>query len=432
MRLDRYDEGDMTNDEARHGPLTDITVLDLTWVLAGPYASMILADMGAGVIKVERPPFGDVGRTTGPYIGEQSAYFFSVNRGKRSIAIDLKSEAGRDLFLRLAEKADVVMENFTPGTMDRLGLGYETLRARNPRLIYSATSGFGQTGPDRERPALDVIVQGMGGIMSITGEPGGPPIRPGISQGDITAGLFTAVGILSALHERERSGEGQMLDLSMLDSQIAILENPFARYFATGEVPGPLGTRHPSTTPFQAFPTKDGWIVIAMAWGVENMWELFCVKIGRPELIDDKRFDTPGLRTKNHAILEPILNEALRQKTTGDWMPEFDAIGLPCGPLNDIPHAAEQPQVVAREMLKDVPHPEGFSLRITDTPIKLSRTPGGIQGPPPIAGADTDDVLRTLLGLTGAQIAELREKAVVFGPLPSPVPRILEHEKRIS
>jgi CoA:oxalate CoA-transferase len=432
MRLDRYDEGDMTSHETRHGPLTDITVLDLTWVLAGPYASMILADMGADVIKVERPPFGDVGRTTGPYIGEQSAYFFSVNRGKRSIVIDLKSEEGRELFFRLAEKADVVMENFTPGTMDRLGIGYETLRARNPRLVYSATSGFGQTGPDRERPALDVIVQGMGGIMSITGEPGGPPIRPGISQGDITAGLFTAVGILSALHERERSGEGQMLDLSMLDSQIAILENPFARYFATGEVPGPLGTRHPSTTPFQAFPTKDGWIVIAMAWGVENMWELFCVKIGRPELIDDKRFDTPGLRTKNHAILEPILNEALRQKTTGDWMPEFDAIGLPCGPLNDIPHAAEQPQVVAREMLKDVPHPEGFSLRITDTPIKLSRTPGGIQGPPPIAGADTDDVLRTLLGLTGAQIAELREKAVVFGPLPSPVPRILEHEKRIS
>jgi len=420
------------SEPSRRGPLTDVTVLDLTWVLAGPYASMILADMGADVIKVERPPFGDVGRTTGPYIGEQSVYFFSINRGKRSIAIDLKSGEGRDLFLRLAEKADVVMENFTPGTMDRLGLGYEALRARNPRLVYSATSGFGQTGPDRERPALDVIVQGMGGIMSITGEPGGPPIRPGISQGDITAGMFTAIGILAALHERERSGEGQMLDLSMLDAQIAILENPFARYFATGEVPKPLGTRHPSTTPFQAFPTKDGWIVIAMAWGVENMWELFCVAIGLPELIDDQRFDTPGLRTKNHAVLEPILNEALRQKTTTEWIPEFDAISLPCGPLNDIPHAAAQPQVVAREMLKDVPHPEGFSLRIADTPVKLSRTPGGIQGPPPIAGADTDAVLRSLLNMSDAEIARLREKRVIFGPLPSPVPRILEHEKRVS
>ena len=232
-------------ESSRRGPLTDITVLDPTWVLSGPFAAMILADMGADVIKAERPPYGDVGRTTAPYIGEESAYFFSVNRGKRSICIDLKSEGGRDLFLRLAEKADVVMENYTPGTMERLGIGYEALRVRNPRLVYSATSGFGQTGPDRERPALDIIVQGMGGIMSITGEPGGPPVRPGISQGDITAGLYTAIGILAALHERERSGEGQMIDISMLDCQIAILENAFARYFATGEVPKALGTRHP-------------------------------------------------------------------------------------------------------------------------------------------------------------------------------------------
>jgi crotonobetainyl-CoA:carnitine CoA-transferase CaiB-like acyl-CoA transferase len=271
-----------TDPPARHGPLTDIVVFDLTWVLAGPYAAMILTDMGADVIKVERPPFGDVGRTTAPYIGDESVYFFSVNRGKQSICLDLKSDAGRELFLRLVEKADVVMENFTPGTMDRLGLGYETLRARNPRLIYSATSGFGQTGPDRERPALDIIVQGMGGIMSITGEPGGPPVRPGVSQGDITAGLFTAVGILSALHERERSGEGQMLDVSMLDSQIALMENPIARYFATGEIPQKLGTRHPSTTPFQAFPTADGYVVVALYWGVENQWELFCVTVGVP------------------------------------------------------------------------------------------------------------------------------------------------------
>ncbi len=367
--------GLVMTERERGGPLVGLTVLDLTWVLSGPFASMILCDLGADVIKVERPPYGDVARTTGPYIGDWSTYFFSINRGKKSICLDLKKQEGKDLFLRLVDKADVVIENFTPGTMEGLGLGYETLAARNPHLIYAATSGFGQTGPDRERPALDIIVQGMGGIMSITGEPDGPPVRPGISQGDITAGLYTAIGVLAAVHERERSGKGQMLDISMLDCQIAILENAFARYFATGEVPKPIGTRHPLATPFQAFPTKDGWIVVALSWGVENQWELFCATIGRQELIDDPRFDTPGLRTRHHAELEPVLNEALREKTTGEWLREFDAIGLPCGPLNDIPHAAKQPQVKAREMLVDVEHRDGFSLKIANTPVKLGRTP---------------------------------------------------------
>jgi CoA:oxalate CoA-transferase len=401
-------------------------------VLSGPFASMVLVDLGADVIKVERPPFGDVARTTGPYIGDWSTYFFSINRGKKSMVMNLKRPEGRDLFLRLVEKADVVMENYTPGTMEKLGVGYETLSARNPRLIYAATSGFGQTGPDRDRPALDIIVQGMGGIMSITGEPGGPPVRPGISQGDITAGLYTAIGILAALQERERSGRGQMLDISMLDCQIAILENAFARYFATGEVPTPIGTRHPLATPFQALPTRDGWIVVALSWGVENQWELFCATIGRQELIDDLRFDTPGLRTKHHAELEPVLIEALRQKTTVEWLREFDAIGLPCGPLNDIPSAAEHPQVKAREMLVDVEHPDGFSLKIADTPLKLTRTPGGIQGPPPALGEHTEEVLSHLLGLSPADIASLREAEVVFGPLPSPVARIREHEAGLA
>ena len=407
-----------------HRPLSDLTVLDLTWILSGPFASMILCDMGADVIKVERPPYGDIARTTGPYIGDESGYFFSVNRGKRSICIDLRNKQGRETFLRLAENADVVMENFTPGTMGALGLGYDVLSARNPRLVYAATSGFGQTGPERDRPALDVIVQGMGGIMSITGEPDGPPVRPGVSQGDITAGLFTAIGILSALHERERSGQGQLVDISMLDCQIAILENAFVRYFATGEPPKPIGTRHPLTTPFQAFPTAGGWIVIAIAPGVENQWELFCVKIGRADLIDDPRFDTPGLRTKNHAVLEPMLIEALKVKTAEEWLREFDAIGLPCGPLNDIQHAAEQAQVKAREMLVDVEHPSGFSLKIPDTPIKLSRTPGGIAGPPPGIGEHTDEVLSSMLGLSAQEIAGLREAGAVFGPLPSPVPLV--------
>jgi len=410
-------------------PLSDITVLDLTWVLAGPFAAMVLRDLGAQVIKVERPPFGDVARTTAPYINNESGYFFSVNRGKKSICLNLKRPEGKDLFLRLAEKADVVMENFTPGTMESLGLGYDVLSGRNPRLIYAATSGFGQTGPERLRPALDIVVQGMGGIMSITGEPGGPPVRPGISLGDIAAGLYTAIGILAALHERERSGRGQMLDISMLDCQIAIQENAFMRYFATGEVPKPIGTRHPLTTPFQAFPTKDGWIVLALSWGVENQWELFCATIGRADLIDDPRFDTPGLRTQHHAELEPMLNEALRRRTTEEWLREFDAIGLPCGPLNDIPHAAEQPQVKARDMLVEVEHPAGFSLKLPNSPVRLSRTPSGIQGPPPALGEHTDEVLASLLGLSDREIADLRGEGVAYGPLPSPVPWILEREQ---
>lgn len=410
------------------GPLSDIIVLDLTWVLAGPFASMILCDLGAQVIKVERPPYGDVARTTGPYLKDESCYFFSVNRGKKSICIDLKSRRGVELFLRLAEKADVVMENYTPGTMEKLGLGADVLLARNPRLIYAATSGFGQTGPERSRPAMDIVVQGMGGIMSITGEPGGPPVRPGISLGDIAAGLYTAIGILAALHERQRSGQGQFIDVSMLDCQIAILENAFVRYFASGEIPQPMGSRHPLTAPFQAFPTKDGWIVLAVSWGVENQWELFCATIGHLELIDDPRFDTPGRRGQNHDVLEPILNEALRQKTTQEWLREFDAIGLPCGPLNNIAQAAQHPQVLARDMLVEVAHPAGFSLKLPNIPIKLSRTPGGIHGPSPAIGEHSDEVLSRLLDLSPAEIAELRQAQVVFGPLPSPVPLLEESQ----
>ena len=395
------------------GPLEGITILDLTWVLSGPYASMVLCDLGAEVIKVERPPYGDIARTTGPHVNGESCYFFSINRGKKSIAIDLSRDEGRELFLRLVEQVDVVMENFTPGTMDRRGIGYEALRKRNPRLVYAATSGFGQTGPDRLRSALDIVVQGMGGVMSITGHPGGPPTRPGLSLGDIAGGLFTAIGVLAALQERERSGEGQLVDVSMLDCQIAILENAFVRYFATGDLPGPIGTRHPLATPFQAFPTKDGHIVLALSWGVENQWELFCALIGRSELINDQRFETSGSRTEHHAELEPILSEALRQRPTEEWLREFDTIGLPCGPLNNIAQAAELPQVKAREMLVEVEHPVIGKLPLANTPVKLSRTPGGIRGPSPSVGQHTDEVMRKLLDLAGDELGRLREAEVI-------------------
>ena len=398
------------------GPLADIKVLDLTWILSGPYASMVLCDLGAEVIKVERPPYGDVARTTGPHVNGESSYFFSINRGKESIVLDLKRQEGRDLFLRLAEKVDVVMENFRPGIMESLGLGYEALSQRNPRLIYAATSGFGQTGPDRLRPALDIVVQGMGGVMSITGEPGGRPVRPGLSLGDIAGGLFTAIGILAALHERQSSGLGQMVDISMLDCQIAILENAFARYSATGEAPKALGTRHPLATPFQAFPTKDGYLVLALAFGVDNAWQLFCALVGHPEIIDDPRFATPALRTRNHGELEPILNEAMSRRTTAEWLAEFDAVGFPCGPLHTIPEAASHRQVIAREMLVDVESDRGNRLRIANSPLKLSRTPGKVRGGPPPLGRDTRRILRDLLGLNDGEIeAEYARGAAAEG-----------------
>ena len=417
------------------GPLAGLTVLDLTWVLSGPYCAMTLADLGADVIKVERPPYGDISRTTGPFLHadgaaadggplEESAYFYSINRGKRSIALDLRSERGRETFRRLVASADVLLENFTPGTMNRLGLGYEALRAINPRLIYCAISGFGQTGPDANLPALDVIVQGTGGIMSITGEPGGPPVRVGTSIGDVAAGLYAAIGVLAALRARDSSGEGQFVDISMLDCQFAIQENAYSRYFATGERPGPLGTRHPATTPFQAFPTADGWLVIALAFGAENQWQLLCGLLGTVELLDDERFETSGKRTANHALLEPVLNAAFKKRTTAEWLDDLRAVGIPCGPVNGIPEAAASPQAAARGMFRDVPHPKGMSLRLVDSPLKLSATPAGIKGPPPTVGQDTRAVLRELAGCDAAEVAALLDDGVAIETTPAAAPAI--------
>jgi len=395
------------------GPLEGIKVLDLSWVLAGPFASMILCDLGAEVVKVERPDGGDVARGAAPLKDGVSYYFFSINRGKKSITVDLKSERGRELFLRLVKEADVLLENFVPGTMAKLGLSYEVIREQNPALIYAACSGFGQTGPYANKPALDIVVQGMGGIMSITGEPGGGPVRPGTSLGDITAGLFTAIGILAALQERNSSGLGQMVDISMLDCQVAILENAFARYFATGEIPGPLGTRHPSATPFQAFPTKDGHIVLALSWGLEDQWALFCAKIDRVDLIDDPRFETGPLRTQHHSELEPLLIEALRTKTTEEWIKEFEEIDMPCGPINTIDKVAADPQIKAREMLVEISHPQAGSLVVPNTPVKLSRTPGRVDKPAPELGEHTAEILSRWLSMTEEEIEALKRDNII-------------------
>ncbi len=401
------------------GPLAGIRVLDLSWVLAGPFCTMTLADLGADVVKCERPPFGDVARTTGPLIDGESGYFFSVNRGKRSISLDLKQDEGRELFKQLVPEFDVLVENFTPGTMASLGLGYDVLSAINPRLIFASISGFGQTGPMSTRPALDVVVQGAGGILSLTGEPGGPPIKPGTSLGDIAGGLYATIGITSALFERERSGVGQYIDIAMLDCQVAILENAFIRYAITGEVPGPTGTRHPWAVPFQAFPTSDGYFVLALAWGVPNQWALLCSEIERVDLIDDPRFATADARSQNHALLEPELNATFRTRTAAQWIARLEQYSIPCGPLNTIPEVLAMPQLAARNMFVPVEHRVLGRLPLVNTPINLSRTPGGVRGSSPDMGEHSRAVLRDDLGLDEATLDDLVAREVVWVERPS-------------
>ncbi len=395
------------------GPLTGVAVLDLTRILAGPYCTMVLSDLGADVVKIEHPQGGDVARGNGPFADGVSTYFLSLNRGKRSVTLDLAADEGRDLFVKLCQKADVVVENFKPGVMARLRLDYDSLKARNPRLVYCSISGFGQSGPYAGLPALDVIVQGMGGIMSITGEPGGPPIRPGASIGDIAAGLFAAVGILAALMERTASGQGQYIDIGMLDCQVAVQENAFSRFLNAGDLPQPLGTRHPVFTPFQAFEAKDGWIVVAIVGGRNDQWPLCCATIDRLDLMDDSGYADGWLRTQNYQRLEPVLAEALRQRTVDEWVAAFREVGIACGPVNSIDRVASDPQIAARKMIVDVPGEEARHLKVVNTPVKLSRTPGGVAGGSPALGEHAEAVLGDWLGLTAAQVRRLRDAGVV-------------------
>jgi CoA:oxalate CoA-transferase len=352
------------------GPLSGVTVIDLTRVLAGPYCTMILADLGARVIKVEHPETGDDSRHFGPFMNGQSAYFGSLNRGKESIALNLKDNADKAIFEKLLASADVLVENYRGGTMEKLGFGWDTLHERFPRLIYASASGFGHTGPYMKRPAYDMVVQAMGGIMSVTGHPDQPPVRVGTSVGDITAGLFTAVGINGALLHREKTGEAIKVDVGMLDCQVAILENAIARYAATGEVAGPLGARHPSITPFAAFEAKDGWIIIAA--GNDTLFRRMCEAIGAPELPDDPRFVTNGLRTDNEAALSEAINAALRARTVDQWLAMLEKAGVPCGPINAIDQVLSDPHVLARNMVVTSEDPDSGKLLMAGNPIKMS------------------------------------------------------------
>ena len=393
------------------GPLEGIKVLDLTRVLAGPYATMILSDLGADVIKIEQPEIGDESRNFGPFKNGFSLYFMSVNRGKRSITLDLKTDRGKDIFKQLVKQSDILVENFRPGTMKKLGLDYETLAAEHPALIYAACSGFGQTGPFAEKGAYDMIIQGMGGIISITGEPDGPPVRVGTSISDITAALFTTIGILSALHNRNSTGKGQLVDVAMLDSLVAVLESAIVRYFATDEIPQPLGSRHPAITPFEAFESADGHIIIAI--GNDTLWAKFCEHVDQKNLISDPRFSTNVERTANHSELFPILSEIMRQRTTDEWIDALENIGVPCGPINTIDKVVNHPQVQARDMITQVIHQMTGAVEVPGLPIKLSDTPGDVDIPAPNLGEHTVEILTDVLKMSTDEVKQLKQERII-------------------
>ena len=392
-------------------PLDGIKVLDLTRVLAGPYATMLLGDLGAEVIKIEQPGTGDESRNFGPFKNGFSLYFMSVNRGKRSVTLNLKTERGLAIFKQLLAQTDILVENFRPGIMKNLGLDYETLKADHPSLIYAACSGFGQTGPYTQQGAYDMIIQGMGGIISITGEPEGPPVRVGTSISDITAALFTTIGILSALHHRNQTGRGQFVDVAMLDSLVAVLENAVVRYFATGEAPKPLGARHPAITPFEAFASADGYVIIAL--GNDVLWSKFCEHVDRKELISDERFQTNADRTENHSELFPILSEIMSQRTTDDWIDALGNIGVPCGPINTMDKVVSHPQVQAREMITRVAHQITGEVEVPGVPIKLSETPGNVDAPAPSLGEHTTEILTSVLKMSPDEVAKLKQDGVI-------------------
>ena len=397
----------------RKKPLEDIVVLDLTRVLAGPYCAMILANLGAKLIKVERPKTGDDSRSFGPYKNGQSAYFVSLNRGKKSIAIDLKNPEGKQIIKELAKVSDVVLENFRPGTTRKLGLSYDVLSQINPRIIYAAVSGFGHSGPYSERPAYDMLAQGMGGIMSITGQPGGEPTRVGSSIGDIIAGMFGAIGIISAIYERVFTGRGQMVDVAMLDGQVAVLENAIARYAINGEVPGPLGSRHPSISPFGGFKTKDSWVIIAC--GNQIIWERFCRAIGREDLMEIPEFATNDKRTENYKKLKPIMDEIVQQKTTQEWLELLEKHNVPSGPINTIDKLFDDPQVKSRNMLIKAEQPGMGTIYVAGNPIKLSTLKEeAVTDPAPKIGEHSEEILKTFLNYSDAMINELKAKNVIF------------------
>lgn len=396
------------------GTLSGVTVLDLTRIISGPYGTMLLAFLGAEVIKIEEPLEGDTARRTSLYYQDGlSAVFVAGNVGKKSVTLNLKPEKGRALFLRLVESADVVIDNFRPGTMERLGLGYETLKTVNPRIIACSISGYGAWGPLKDAPAFDLTVQAMAGSMSMTGEKGRPPVKMGVPIGDLAAGMAGALGVTAALYRRERTGHGEQIDVAMFDVQVSLLHYHAQYYLASGERPEPVGSAHPNVVPYQAFETRDGYLVVAL-WGVNHLWPVLCEAIERPDLAQDDRFATNEKRVKHQELLVPILEEVFKARTAGQWMAVFEQHGIPAAPVHTIDEVLALPQVAAREMLLTLTHPAtGNPLTVLGSPVKLGgdRAEGVL--PPPLLGQHTEEVLTGWLGLSEAEVLALRQEKVI-------------------
>ena len=392
--------------------LEGIRVLDLTRALAGPFCTLMLGDNGADVIKVEMPGSGDDTRKWGPpFIGEESAYFLSINRNKRSLTLNLRDPQAKEIFLKLAKDCDVIVENFTPGVMERFGLDYDAVKETNPNVIYCSISGFGQDGPYRSRPAYDQIMQGIGGLMSITGEPDGEPQKIGIAVTDIGAGMWAAFAIMAAVHHRSQSGAGQYIDVSMMDAQVAWLTYQAGYFFANGTPPKRMGAAHPTLVPYQAFMCQDGKY-INVAVGSDRIWERFCQGMNREDLKDHPDYASNGDRVRNRGAMVSLLQEYFLTRPVADWVKDLQAVNVPCGPINDLADVFADAQILARNMYQEMPHPTLGSIKQTGLPIKFSATPGGLDRHPPLLGEHNEEVL-TSLGYSDEDIRGFQESAVI-------------------
>ena len=393
-------------------PLTGIRVLDLSRVLSGPFATMVLADLGAEVIKVESPSKGDDTRSYGPpFIQGESTYYLAINRSKLGITLNFKTDRGRKLLDRLVQRSDILIENFRPGTLDRAGLGYEALHDRYPRLIYCSISGYGHTGPRRSEPGYDVIIQAESGVMSVTGAPEGQPFKMGISIADITAGTYAVQGILAALYQREKTGAGQRVDISLLDSMVSTLTYQAGIYFATGQTPQRMGNRHPSIVPYETFEASDGYFNLGVA--NDGQWQRLCDSIGLADLASDPRFASIALRVQNHETLHPFLAALFRSQSVQHWLGLLRKAGIPCGQVRTVAQALEDPQLQARDMILDLDHPKAGRVRVTGTPIKLSEVESIKATAPPTHGQHNRKVFCDLLGLPAAELESLRSEGII-------------------
>jgi formyl-CoA transferase len=394
-------------------PLSDITVLDLSRVLAGPYCTMMLGDLGAEVIKVERPGSGDETRQWGPPdAGGESAYYLCVNRNKRSLTVNLKAPEGQKMIRRLADQSDVLIENYRVGTIQKMGLGYEDLKKKNPGLIYCSITGFGQNGPYKDKPGYDFMIQGMGGVMSFTGEPDGPPMKVGVAIVDITAGLFACSSILAALRHREKTGKGQYIDISLLDSMVAWLANVGSNYLISNERPIRYGNGHPNIVPYEPFNTKDG-NYIALAVGNDKQWQKFCGLTGIDHLASDPRFVTNPQRVRNRKALIPIIAEKMMNRPGEEWIRELDNLQIPCGPINTLDKVFSDAQVLERKMVAEVPHPTAKTVKMVASPMKFQETPCEITRHPPLLGEHTEEILREKFGYNSKKIEEFRQQGII-------------------